>query len=207
MLERSQAACVAIPTSSVADQGGGRHLARRGYWASRPQAGVPFGRLLANGRLFLLAAVQSRGSGRGRPPESAARPGAAAVLRRLLPRRPDVAAEHIDVHLPWGEPPTQVAEKTAARGLIVRFGGCAPGTATLRPGSEVSVNLWAASGSCAAVPAPRSSAATPTRQCAHLQKLAKSSPVFHLRDEASEYIPKVFDNSVQPFRTPPSPSS
>jgi metabolite-proton symporter len=33
--------------------------ARRGYWASWPQAGVPFGQLLANGLLFLLAAVQS----------------------------------------------------------------------------------------------------------------------------------------------------
>jgi metabolite-proton symporter len=32
---------------------------RRGYWASWPQAGVPFGQLLANGLLFLLAAVQS----------------------------------------------------------------------------------------------------------------------------------------------------
>ncbi|WP_370645337.1 MFS transporter [Pseudonocardia sp. DSM 110487] len=32
--------------------------ARRGYWASWPQAGVPFGQLLANGLLFLLAAVQ-----------------------------------------------------------------------------------------------------------------------------------------------------
>jgi len=33
--------------------------ARRGYWASWPQAGVPIGQLLANGLLFLLAAVQS----------------------------------------------------------------------------------------------------------------------------------------------------
>jgi metabolite-proton symporter len=33
--------------------------ARRGYWASWPQAGVPFGQLIANGMLFLLAAVQS----------------------------------------------------------------------------------------------------------------------------------------------------
>jgi metabolite-proton symporter len=33
--------------------------ARRGYWASWPQAGVPFGQLLANALLFLLAAVQS----------------------------------------------------------------------------------------------------------------------------------------------------
>jgi metabolite-proton symporter len=32
--------------------------ARRGYWASWPQAGVPFGQLLANGLLFLLAALQ-----------------------------------------------------------------------------------------------------------------------------------------------------
>src|SRR5690349_13619222 len=32
--------------------------ARRGYWASWPQAGVPLGQLLANGLLFLLAAVQ-----------------------------------------------------------------------------------------------------------------------------------------------------
>jgi metabolite-proton symporter len=32
--------------------------ARRGYWASWPQAGVPFGQLLANGLLFLLSAVQ-----------------------------------------------------------------------------------------------------------------------------------------------------
>jgi metabolite-proton symporter len=32
--------------------------AHRGYWASWPQAGVPFGQLLANGLLFLLAAVQ-----------------------------------------------------------------------------------------------------------------------------------------------------
>jgi metabolite-proton symporter len=32
---------------------------RRGYWASWPQAGVPFGQLLANGLLFLLAAVQT----------------------------------------------------------------------------------------------------------------------------------------------------
>jgi MFS family permease len=32
--------------------------ARRGFWASWPQAGVPFGQLLANGLLFLLAAVQ-----------------------------------------------------------------------------------------------------------------------------------------------------
>ncbi|MHA6630757.1 MFS transporter [Pseudonocardia sichuanensis] len=33
--------------------------ARRGYWASWPQAGVPIGQLLANGLLFLLAAVQN----------------------------------------------------------------------------------------------------------------------------------------------------
>jgi metabolite-proton symporter len=33
--------------------------ARRGYWASWPQAGVPVGQLLANGLLFLLSAVQS----------------------------------------------------------------------------------------------------------------------------------------------------
>jgi metabolite-proton symporter len=33
---------------------------RRGYWASWPQAGVPFGQLLANGLLFLLSAVQSQ---------------------------------------------------------------------------------------------------------------------------------------------------
>jgi MFS family permease len=33
--------------------------ARRGYWASWPQAGVPFGQLLANALLFLLAAVQN----------------------------------------------------------------------------------------------------------------------------------------------------
>ncbi len=33
--------------------------ARRGYWASWPQAGVPFGQLLANALLFVLAAVQS----------------------------------------------------------------------------------------------------------------------------------------------------
>jgi metabolite-proton symporter len=33
--------------------------ARRGYWASWPQAGVPVGQLLANALLFLLAAVQS----------------------------------------------------------------------------------------------------------------------------------------------------
>jgi metabolite-proton symporter len=33
--------------------------ARRGYWASLPQAGVPIGQLIANGLLFLLAAVQS----------------------------------------------------------------------------------------------------------------------------------------------------
>jgi metabolite-proton symporter len=32
--------------------------ARRGFWASWPQAGVPVGQLLANGLLFLLAAVQ-----------------------------------------------------------------------------------------------------------------------------------------------------
>ena len=32
--------------------------ARRGYWASWPQAGAPGGQLLANGLLFLLAAVQ-----------------------------------------------------------------------------------------------------------------------------------------------------
>jgi metabolite-proton symporter len=32
--------------------------ARRGYWASWPQAGVPLGQLLANGLLFLLATVQ-----------------------------------------------------------------------------------------------------------------------------------------------------
>jgi metabolite-proton symporter len=36
--------------------------ARRGYWASWPQAGVPFGQLLANGLLFLLAAVQDEAS-------------------------------------------------------------------------------------------------------------------------------------------------
>jgi metabolite-proton symporter len=34
--------------------------ARRGYWASWPQAGVPVGQLLANGLLFLLSAVQSK---------------------------------------------------------------------------------------------------------------------------------------------------
>ena len=33
--------------------------ARRGYWASWPQAGVPLGNLLATGVLFFLAAVQS----------------------------------------------------------------------------------------------------------------------------------------------------
>jgi metabolite-proton symporter len=33
--------------------------ARRGYWASWPQAGVPLGQLLANALLFLLAAVQT----------------------------------------------------------------------------------------------------------------------------------------------------
>jgi metabolite-proton symporter len=33
--------------------------ARRGYWASWPQAGVPVGQLLANALLFLLAAVQN----------------------------------------------------------------------------------------------------------------------------------------------------
>jgi metabolite-proton symporter len=33
--------------------------ARRGYWASWPQAGVPVGQLLANGLLFLLSAMQS----------------------------------------------------------------------------------------------------------------------------------------------------
>ncbi|TQM38169.1 metabolite-proton symporter [Pseudonocardia cypriaca] len=33
--------------------------ARRGYWASWPQAGVPIGQLLANALLFLLAAIQS----------------------------------------------------------------------------------------------------------------------------------------------------
>ena len=33
--------------------------ARRGYWASWPQAGVPLGNLLATGVLFVLAAVQS----------------------------------------------------------------------------------------------------------------------------------------------------
>ena len=33
--------------------------ARRGYWASWPQAGVPVGQLLANGLLFLLSSVQS----------------------------------------------------------------------------------------------------------------------------------------------------
>ena len=33
--------------------------ARRGYWTSWPQAGVPFGQLLANALLFLLSAVQS----------------------------------------------------------------------------------------------------------------------------------------------------
>ena len=33
--------------------------ARRGYWASRPQAGVPLGQLIANGLLALLALVQS----------------------------------------------------------------------------------------------------------------------------------------------------
>ncbi|MCX6467663.1 MAG: MFS transporter [Pseudonocardiales bacterium] len=32
--------------------------ARRGFWASWPQAGVPVGQLLANGLLFVLAAVQ-----------------------------------------------------------------------------------------------------------------------------------------------------
>jgi MFS family permease len=32
--------------------------ARRGFWASWPQAGVPLGQLLANGLLFALAAVQ-----------------------------------------------------------------------------------------------------------------------------------------------------
>ncbi|WP_219416807.1 MFS transporter [Pseudonocardia nigra] len=36
--------------------------ARRGYWASLPQAGVPIGQLLANGLLFLLAAVQDEQS-------------------------------------------------------------------------------------------------------------------------------------------------
>ncbi|OLT19325.1 MFS transporter [Pseudonocardia sp. CNS-139] len=36
--------------------------ARRGYWASWPQAGVPLGQLLANGLLFLLAAVQDDAS-------------------------------------------------------------------------------------------------------------------------------------------------
>ena len=33
--------------------------ARRGYWTSWPQAGVPVGQLIANGLLFLLAALQS----------------------------------------------------------------------------------------------------------------------------------------------------
>ena len=33
--------------------------ARRGFWASWPQAGVPVGQLLANGLLFLLSSVQS----------------------------------------------------------------------------------------------------------------------------------------------------
>jgi metabolite-proton symporter len=33
--------------------------ARRGYWASWPQAGVPMGQLLANALLFLLSAVQT----------------------------------------------------------------------------------------------------------------------------------------------------
>ena len=33
--------------------------ARRGYWSSWPQAGVPIGQLTANGLLFLLSAVQS----------------------------------------------------------------------------------------------------------------------------------------------------
>jgi metabolite-proton symporter len=40
----------------VSEHGG---PSRRGYWASWPQAGVPFGQLLANALLFLLAAVQS----------------------------------------------------------------------------------------------------------------------------------------------------
>ena len=35
--------------------------ARRGYWASWPQAGVPVGQLLANGLLALLAAGPARG--------------------------------------------------------------------------------------------------------------------------------------------------
>jgi metabolite-proton symporter len=34
--------------------------ARRGYWASWPQAGVPVGQLIANGLLFLLSALQSK---------------------------------------------------------------------------------------------------------------------------------------------------
>jgi metabolite-proton symporter len=34
--------------------------ARRGYWASWPQAGVPVGQLIANGLLFVLSAVQSK---------------------------------------------------------------------------------------------------------------------------------------------------
>ncbi len=34
--------------------------ARRGYWASWPQAGAPGGQLLANGLLFVLAATQSK---------------------------------------------------------------------------------------------------------------------------------------------------
>src|SRR5690349_3501421 len=34
--------------------------ARRGYWASWPQAGVPVGQLLANGLLFVLSATQSK---------------------------------------------------------------------------------------------------------------------------------------------------
>lgn len=33
--------------------------ARRGYWSSWPQAGVPVGQLIANGLLFLLSVVQS----------------------------------------------------------------------------------------------------------------------------------------------------
>jgi metabolite-proton symporter len=34
--------------------------ARRGYWASWPQAGVPVGQLIANGLLFVLSAAQSK---------------------------------------------------------------------------------------------------------------------------------------------------
>jgi alkanesulfonate monooxygenase len=53
----------------------------------------------------------------------------AAVLRRLVRRRHDLAAEQVDVYLTWGEPPAAVAEKladvrerAARHGRTVKFG-------------------------------------------------------------------------------------